>query len=100
MQGGPEMKRVIIVLMISFLILSFSTLVLAEDSSSRDPSIGEILGDVLWIRPLGAIGLVIGATAYVISLPVTMPLKKSDEAKEFLITDPYNFYFNRPLGEM
>lgn len=100
MKGGSEMKRVIIVLMISFFILSFNTLVFAEDNSPKGPSKGEILGDILWIRPLGGIGIVIGATAYVISLPVTKHLKKADEAKEFLITDPCNFYFKRPLGDV
>jgi hypothetical protein len=44
--------------------------------------------------------IALGATAYVVSLPVTIPLKKTDEAKEFLITYPYYYYFKRPLREM
>jgi hypothetical protein len=80
--------------------LSFNLLVFAEDNSSKDPSIGEVLGDILWIRPLGVIGTLMGATAYVISLPVTAPLKKTNEASQILIKDPYNYYFKRPLGEI
>jgi hypothetical protein len=94
------MKRIIILLIISFFVLSFNLLVFAEDNSSKDPSIGEVLGDILWIRPLGVIGTLMGATAYVISLPVTAPLKKTNEASQILIKDPYNYYFKRPLGEM
>lgn len=100
MKGGSKMKRMIIVLIISFFVLSFNLLVFAEDNSSKDPSIGEVLGDILWIRPLGVIGTVMGATAYVISLPVTAPLKKTNEASQILIKDPYNYYFKRPLGEI
>ena len=94
------MKRIIILLIISFFVLSFNLLVFAEDNSSKNPSVGEVVGDILWIRPLGVIGTVMGATAYVISLPVTAPLKKTDEAKKVLITEPYNYYFKRPIGEM
>jgi RsiW-degrading membrane proteinase PrsW (M82 family) len=100
MKGGSKMKRMIIVLMISFFVLSFNLLVFAEDNSSKNPSVGEVVGDILWIRPLGVIGTLMGATAYVISLPVTAPFKKTDEAKEFLITEPYNYTFKRPIGEM
>ena len=94
------MKRIIILLIISFFLLSFNLLVFAEDNSSANPSVGEVVGDILWIRPLGVVGTVMGATAYVISLPVTAPLKKTDEAKKVLITEPYNYYFKRPIGEM
>ena len=58
------------------------------------------LWDVLWIRPLGILGLALGEVAYVISLPVTIPLNKKNEAKEILIDDPYTYYLARPLGEM
>jgi hypothetical protein len=40
------------------------------------------------------------ATAFVLVLPVALPFNKVDEAKEFLIKDPYTFVFERPLGEM
>jgi hypothetical protein len=65
-----------------------------------DLSGAEVVGDVLWVRPLGILQTALQAPAFVISLPVTIPLKKTEEAKEFLITYPYNYYFKRPLGEM
>jgi hypothetical protein len=93
------MKRMIIFLMVSFLVLSFNGPLFAKDDSSRDLSTAEVVGDVLWVRPLGFIKTALGATAFVISLPVTIPLKKTEGAKEFLITYPYNYYFKRPIGE-
>ena len=94
------MKRLITVLAISLSLLSSTTLAYAKDDSSEYPSKCDVAGDILWVRPLGVIQTALGVVAYVISLPVTIPLKKKEEAKDFLITDPYDNYFKRPLGEM
>ena len=94
------MKRTIILIMISFFVLSAYAPGFASDNSSESPSVPDIVGDVLWIRPWGFIATGLQAIAYVISLPVTTHLNKTKEAEEFLIQDPYNFYFKRPLGEM
>ena len=94
------MKRMIIFLMVSFFVFSFNGLLFAKDDSSEDLSTLEVVGDVLWVRPLGFMNIALGATVFVVSLPVTIPLKKTDEAKEFLITYPYYYYFKRPLREM
>ena len=93
------MKRTITFLMVFFLVLSFNGLLLANDDSSEKPPLKDILGDLLCIRPVGAIEIAFNSLFFVISLPVTIPLKKANEAEEFLIKDPYNFYFNRGLGE-
>jgi len=94
------MKKFVVLMLITLLGLSISAPTLAEDRSSSGPSVQEIVEDVLCIRPLGFVRVIIEAVAFGISLPVTAPLKKVDEAKEFLIEDPYSFAFERPLGEM
>ncbi len=94
------MKRMVIFLMVSFFVLSFNAYVFGADEPAGDLSTPEIVGDLLWVRPLGFMNVGLGAMAYIISLPVTIPLKKADEAKEFLITYPYYYYFKRPLREM
>ena len=94
------MKLLIIVLTISLFLLSINALVLASDDSSGDLSVPEVVGDVIWVRPWGFMKLGLGAAAYVISLPVTMPLNKAEEAREFLITYPYDYYVRRPLRQM
>ncbi len=93
------MKRIITFLMVFSLVFSFAGLLFANDNSSAKPPLKDILGDLLCIRPLGAIEIAFNSLFFVISLPVTIPLKKANEAEEFLIKDPYNFYFNRGLGE-
>jgi len=95
------MKRMLIFfLTVSFFVVSFNAFVFANDEPGGDLSTPEVVGDLLWVRPLGFMNVGLGAMAYVISLPVTLPLKKADEAKEFLITYPYYYYFKRPLREM
>ncbi len=94
------MRRVVTFLIIFSFVLSFHGLLFAEEESTGDLSTPEVVGDLLWVRPLGIMNVGLGAIFYVISLPVTKPLKKADEAKEFLITYPYDYYFKRPLREM
>ena len=94
------MKRMIIFLMVCFSLLSFNAFVFAKDEPAVDLSTPEVVGDLLWVRPLGFMKVGLGAMFYVISLPVTIPLKKADEAKEFLFTYRYYYYIKRPLREM
>ena len=93
------MKRMITFLMVSFFVLSFSGPLFANDNSFEKPSVKAILEDVLCYRPVGFIELAFNSLFFGTSLPVTIPLKKTDEAKQWLIKDTYNFYFNRGLGE-
>jgi hypothetical protein len=97
---GSQMKRMIILLMTFVFTLSFNTFVFAKDDSWGNPSICEVAGDILVIRPLGLVRIGIEAVAFVVSLPVTIPLKNVQGATEFLIEDPYDFTFKRPLGKM
>jgi hypothetical protein len=95
-----EMKRRMTFLMVFFFVLSINGFVLAKDELVGDLSMPEVIGDLLWVRPLGMMHVGLGAMFYVISLPVTLPLMKEDEAREFLITYPYDYFFKRPLREM
>jgi len=93
------MKKMIIFVMVFSIVFPSSGFVFADDNSFGKPSVGDVLGDVLCIRPLGLIEITFNSVFFVVSLPVTIPLKKTNEAEAFFIKDPYNFYFNRGLGE-
>ncbi len=55
--------------------------------------------DVLVLRSLGFAGTVLGA-AFVVSLPVTLATNKVDRAEKLLAQEPYDYTFERPLGQM
>jgi hypothetical protein len=90
----------IIFLIVSFFVFSFNGLLFAKDHPSGDLSTLEVLGDVLWVRPPGFMHMALGATVFVVSLPVIIPLKKTNEAEKFLIAYPYYYYCKTPLREM
>ncbi len=92
------MNRRTIFVMVFLSAFSFNGLVFANDHSFGEPSAGDVIRDVLCIRPLGFIELAFNSLFFAVSLPITIPLKKTNEAEQFLIKDPYNFYFNRGLG--
>ncbi len=94
------MKKTVIFLTLFFLMISSGAVLFAEDQTAGDLTTPEVVGDLLWVRPLGAVQVGLGAIAYVVSLPVTLPLKKEEGAREFLITYPFYYYFKRPLREM
>jgi hypothetical protein len=71
-----------------------------EQRTGNSPCTQEVIEDVLWLRPIGFFWTLIAGATYGISYPVTRPLNKAEEAQDFLISDPYKFTFERPLGEM
>ncbi len=85
--------------MVSAFILPSSGLLFAEENPFVKPSVKDILEDVLCYRPLGFIEITVNSLFFVISLPITIPLGDAKYAEEWLIRDPFNFYFNRRLGE-
>jgi hypothetical protein len=93
------MKKVGVLLTILLLALSFhQSLWAAEDQYSETPAPWEVVGDILWLRPIGFIGTVISGAAYVVSLPATIPNKESQETMSSLVKDYSYFTFERPLG--
>lgn len=96
------MRRILSTLMITLLILSFNSLAFAVDQHgmSSKPSPGAIVADVLVLRPLGFAGTVLGGAAFIVSLPVTVPSHKVNSAAKFLVEEPFNYTFERPIGQM
>ena len=89
-----------------FLILVFSLMLLvstadfsnAASARVEEPSGPEYLLDIAFLRPVGLFTIVVGSAAYIISLPISIPTKRADEAAEKLVFAPFNYTFKRPLG--
>lgn len=58
----------------------------------------EMVADLVFARPAGFVGLVLGTAAFVVSLPFTLPTQQVEEAGKKLVVAPAKFTFARPLG--
>ncbi len=64
----------------------------------EDPSALAMVGDAIIARPLGAVFTVVGAVAYVVTLPFSLAGGNAKEAGETLVVGPAMATFVRCLG--
>ena len=93
------MKKILGLFLVTLLALWGSGSVFATDYFPEHPSLEDVVEDVLVLRPVGLIRTVIEGAAFVVTLPVTIPLRKDEKAFDYLVRDPYGFTFKRPLGK-
>jgi hypothetical protein len=105
--GGKSMKKTPILCLILMLGLISTHIASAGGiyetygaygPDTEKPEAWEIVGDILWLRPIGFIGTVLSATAYVVSLPVYPFDKEAEKTMDTLVKDYQYFTFERPLG--
>jgi hypothetical protein len=89
------MKKIMSFIIIAITIFAFSSVSLAAT-----PSAGAVVSDVLVLRPLGFAGTILASAAFVVSLPVTLATHKVNRAEKILVQEPYEYTFERPLGQM
>jgi hypothetical protein len=58
----------------------------------------EALAEVV-VRPLGFAGLVVGSAVFLVTLPASILVGGSDKMAEVLVKRPYQFTFQRGMGE-
>ncbi len=56
--------------------------------------------DVIILRPAGLIACVAGLAASIIALPFSLPSGSQDKVFKFLIVDPFEYTFKRPVGKI
>jgi len=91
------MKMTISILLIALTMLALNSVAFAAPST---PSAGAVVVDLLVLRPLGFAGTVLGGAAFVVSLPVTLATHKVEPVEEVLVGRPFDYTFERPLGQM
>ncbi len=93
-------RSLVIAIIAALLIVPFASTGLAEEYFERDdPSGGEMIYDVIFVRPIGIAATVIGSVFYVVSLPFSLLGGNAGEAGEALVKEPAAYTFKRPLGE-
>jgi hypothetical protein len=59
-----------------------------------------MLLDTAILRPVSLVGAAVGAAAWIVSLPFSLPSGSSGEAWDALVETPLNYTFSRPLGDL
>ena len=90
------MKKFILVLIITAFV---GTGIYAKEV----PSSGEMMFDVVPIRPLGIVSLAVGTTLFIVALPFSVltptPEQVIRQNAKRLVIYPFRFTFQRPIGE-
>jgi hypothetical protein len=89
--------------LLASLVLIFSSVTLSQqaiaDQVSFEDKAPAMIGDLVFARPIGLIGTVLGSAVFVVSLPLTLLGGNVGEAAKALVIAPAKFTFVRPLGE-
>jgi hypothetical protein len=94
------LQRVIVLLTALTLVAVPCMTCFAQGLEQDDEIIaGKMAGDALVVRPLGICATVIGGAIFVVSLPFSALGGNTKPAYDYLVADPFNFTFNRPLGD-
>jgi len=67
---------------------------------SEQPTGGEMLADAVLVRPMTLAATAVGAIAWVITLPFSIPAGSAGDAGHAWVGSPLKYTFMRPLGEM
>ena len=88
------MKRLIVILLIAFtVIFAFSSSALASQQA------GEVIADIILVRPFSLAAVVIGAALFIVSLPFAAPSGSVSDTARVLVATPFNYTFTRPIGD-
>ena len=95
-------KKVVFVLVVMILFGVLAHSVQSQESQPRyynGTGRGEaMIFDLIFLRPLGLAGTVIGSTAFVVSLPLTAGRNEMRDVGSALVGEPAFYNFVRPLG--
>ena len=87
-------------LILAMLMLPLGTaLAQQEYIESEDASGDAMIYDFVIVRPISAVATLASTTVYILSLPFSALGGNSDEAAEKLVKEPFEWTFERPLGE-
>jgi hypothetical protein len=89
------------VLVVSALLIGPLGTAAAVDSYTYDetPTGGMMMWDLLALRTTGIVATAVGSVFWVVSYPFAALGGNVDEATEALVQKPYQWTFERPLGE-
>ena len=92
------MKKMISATFVVVILIVTSVPALARDPASGPEMIVDVVVDVVIARPVGLVSIVTGTAAYIVALPFAIT-SGSVKTLQPLVVWPFNFTFNRPVGD-
>ncbi|MCU0561354.1 MAG: hypothetical protein MUD16_14320 [Desulfobacterales bacterium] len=71
----------------------------AEQMEKEKPTGGMMMWDTFALRPIGICATAIGSVVWLVSYPFALLGGNTEEATDALVRAPYEWTFERPLGE-
>jgi hypothetical protein len=92
-------KGIVLGVLVTFMVgfLGAPSAVWAEDMD--EPTGTEITFDLMIACPLGFVGLALGTSIFVVTLPFAVATGSAKNTADKLVVEPYNFTLVRDLGE-
>jgi hypothetical protein len=94
----PTRRRVAVAILALAVVMA-SPSALADSSGSSGYPTGDRVFDAMVLRPLGALGTVVGFAFFVCSVPLAGPTRQLDLAWDTFVLAPADYTFERDLGD-
>jgi hypothetical protein len=91
--------------MVALLIAAFSigplgSAAFADEYQEREkPTGGMMMWDTLFMRPIGIVATAVGSVVWLVSYPFAYWGGNTDESTQALVAAPFEWTFERPLGQ-
>ena len=85
-------KIVVLILAVSFVFASVPAFAGTENDA-------DVIGDILFARPLGLAGIVAGTGLFIIAWPFAALTHSVDQTAKTLVGNPVKYTFARPVGD-
>ena len=87
-------------LILTILVLPLGSAALAQEYiESEETSGGAMIYDTVIVRPISALATIASTTVYILGLPFSALGGNTEESTEKLVKEPFEYTFQRPLGE-
>jgi hypothetical protein len=93
------LKRAFMTISCVVLMASSTSTMAYDDFASDNPDSGDMLADLVFVRPLSLVGTVLGTAVFVVALPFTLPSGSVEETADAFVAHPFEYTFNRRLGD-
>jgi hypothetical protein len=85
---------------LAILMLPLGSAAFAQEYfESKEASGGEMIYDTVIVRPISALATLASTTVYILALPFSALGGNTEESAEKLVKEPFEYTFQRPLGE-